>query len=98
MTSRKVEAQECLHNGLREKVVSQRQARRAAEEMAREIARFPQVCLRTDRRSVYLRAALDREWANCEGVLKAEGSAGAARFASGAGRHGDNSDLRRPHD
>jgi len=104
MTGRKVEAQECLRIGLCEKVVSQGQAREAAEEMAREIARFPQVCVRADRRSVYLQhglpehSALDREWTNCEGVLKAEGSAGAARFAAGAGRHGDYSDLRRPHD
>ena len=104
MTGRKVEAQECLRIGLCEKVVSQGQARRAAEEMAREIARFPQVCVRADRRSVYLQhglpehAALDREWTNCEGVLKAEGSAGAARFAAGVGRHGDYRDVRRPHD
>src|SRR5215831_10113902 len=104
MTGRKVEAQECLRIGLCEKVVSQGQAREAAEEMAREIARFPQVCVRADRRSVYLQhglpehAALEREWTNCEGVLKAEGSAGAARFAAGAGRHGDYSDLRQPHD
>jgi enoyl-CoA hydratase len=104
MTGRKVEAQECLRIGLCEMVVPEGQARQAAEEMAREIARFPQVCVRADRRSVYLqhglseRAALEREWTNCEGVLKAEGSAGAARFTSGAGRHGDFSNLERPHD
>jgi enoyl-CoA hydratase len=104
MTGRKIEAQECLRIGLCERVVAQGYARQAAEEMAHEIARFPQVCVRADRRSVYLQhglpehAALEREWTNCEGVLKAEGSAGAARFAAGAGRHGDFSNLGRPHD
>jgi enoyl-CoA hydratase len=104
MTGRKVEAEECLRIGLCEKVVARGHAREAAEEMAREIARFPQVCVRADRRSVYLQhglpehAALEREWTNCEGVLKAEGSAGAARFAAGAGRHGDFSNLERSHD
>jgi enoyl-CoA hydratase len=85
-------------------VVAQGHARQAAEQMAHEIARFPQGCVRADRRSVYLQhglpehAALEREWTNCEGVLKAEGTAGAARFAAGAGRHGDFSNLGRPHD
>jgi enoyl-CoA hydratase len=70
--------------------------------MAHEIARFPQASLRADRRSVYLqyglaeRAALEREWSNCSGVFKAEGAAGAARFAEGAGRHGDFGNLAQP--
>jgi enoyl-CoA hydratase len=63
--------------------------------MAHEIARFPQASLRADRRSVYLQhglsahAALEKEWTNCAGTFKAEGAAGVARFAKGAGRHGD---------
>ncbi|HUH84618.1 MAG TPA: crotonase/enoyl-CoA hydratase family protein [Stellaceae bacterium] len=95
MTGRKVEAEECLRIGLCEKVVPKGKARRAAETMAQEIARFPQLCMRADRRSVYLqhglpeRDALEREWNNCAGVFRAEGAAGAARFAQGAGRHGD---------
>jgi len=95
MTGRKVEAQECLRIGLCEKVVPKGQARIAAEEMAQEIARFPQACLRADRRSTYLqqglalRSALEQEWANSIGVVELEGAAGAARFADGAGRHGD---------
>jgi enoyl-CoA hydratase len=70
--------------------------------MAHEIARFPQASLRADRRSVYLqyglaeRAALEREWSNCSGVFKAEGAAGAARFADGAGRHGDFRNFAQP--
>jgi enoyl-CoA hydratase len=95
MTGRKVAADECLRIGLCEKVVPKGRAREAAEEMAQEIARFPQACVRADRRSVYLqqglgvRPALEKEWANSIGVVELEGTAGAARFAEGAGRHGD---------
>jgi len=95
MTGRKVDAEECLRIGLCERLAPKGQARQAAEAMAREIARFPQTSLRADRRSVYLqyglseRSALEREWINCAGTFKAEGAAGVARFANGAGRHGD---------
>ncbi len=102
MTGRKVGAEECLHIGLCELVVPNGQARAAAEAMAHEIARFPQASLRADRRSVYLQyglpepAALEREWDNCAGIFKMEGAAGVARFANGAGRHGDFSSVSRP--
>jgi enoyl-CoA hydratase len=99
MTGRKVAAQECLRIGLCEMLVPNGQARQAAEEMAREIARFPQASMRADRRSVYLQhdlpehTALEHEWTNCRGVFSAEGAAGARRFAEGAGRHGDFDNL-----
>jgi len=95
MTGRKVEAEECLRIGLCEVLVPKGRAREVAEEMALRISQFPQVGVRADRRAVYLqyglaeRAALEFEWNNCSGVFKAEGAAGAARFAKGAGRHGD---------
>lgn len=94
MTGRKVPAAECLALGLCESVVETGHARAAAEQMAQHIASFPQVCLRADRRSVYLQqglpelVALEREWVNCAGTFQAEGAAGVARFATGAGRHG----------
>lgn len=99
MTGRKVEAEECLRIGLCERVVPKGEARQDAEDMAREIARFPQACMRADRRSIYLQYglpeydALEQEWGNCAGVFKLEGAAGAARFASGIGRHGDFGNL-----
>jgi enoyl-CoA hydratase len=102
MTGRKVDAEECLRIGLCERVVPKGLAREAAETMARLIAAFPQACVRVDRRSVYLQyglpesEALEREWANSAGVLKAEGVVGAARFAGGAGRHGDFGDFTKP--
>lgn len=94
LTGRKVEAEECLRIGLCEKVVPKGQARIAAELMAQHIASFPQVCVRADRRSVFLQyglpeeKAVEIEWENCNGVFKAGGAEGVARFASGAGRHG----------
>jgi enoyl-CoA hydratase len=99
MTGRKIGADECLKIGLCEKVVPKGQARQAAEAMAEQITRFPQLSLRADRRSVYLqhglpeRAALEKEWYNSTGLFNAEGAVGVARFAKGAGRHGDFSDA-----
>jgi enoyl-CoA hydratase len=95
LTGRKVEAEEALRIGLCEHVVPDGQSRARAEALAHEIARFPQVCMRADRRSVYLQeglpieAALRSEWSNSIPALAAEGRDGAARFAAGKGRHGD---------
>lgn len=95
LTGRKVDAEECLRIGLCEQVVPKGKARCAAEEMAQRIAQFPQICVRADRRAVYLQYglpeyyALEREWANCSGVFAANGADGVARFTAGAGRHGD---------
>ena len=62
---------------------------------ATEIAALPQVCLRSDRASVYaqwdlaLADALRRETEHGIDTLRApEALAGATRFAGGAGRHG----------
>lgn len=99
LTGRKVPAEECLRIGACETVVPTGQSRQAAEALAHEIARFPQGCVRADRRSVYLqhglsvRDALEREWRNSAPIVAEEGIAGAARFAAGAGRHGDFTKL-----
>lgn len=95
MTGRKVEAEECYRIGLCEKVVAHGEARATATAMAREIARFPQAAVRADRRSIIenrgkpVREALRNEWANGAEAIRREGTAGAARFSAGAGRHGD---------
>jgi len=95
LTGRKVPAEECERIGLAELVVEDGEARERAEALAQEIARFPQACLRADRRSVIrqrgltVRDALVQEWRNGLPVLAEEGLAGAARFAGGAGRHGE---------
>jgi enoyl-CoA hydratase len=94
LTGRQVMANECERIGLCEYVVPDGEARTRAEELAHQIAQFPQLCARADRRSVKaqhgmnLRDALVQEWYNSRPVLEAEGIDGAGRFSSGDGRHG----------
>jgi enoyl-CoA hydratase len=95
LTGRKVPADECHRIGLCERLVPDGESRAAAEALAHQIARFPQGCMRADRRSVFLQEGLSEldglksEWACSSGMVEREGAAGAARFASGKGRHGD---------
>ncbi len=51
LTGRKVPAEECLRLGLCEYLVPNGEARAKAEALARDIAGFPPVCVRADRRS-----------------------------------------------
>jgi enoyl-CoA hydratase len=94
LTGRPVGAEEALAMGLVNRVVPHGQARPAAEALARELAAFPQACLRSDRRSAYDQADLPRAEAMAHEFdlgrdsLAADGIAGASRFAGGAGRHG----------
>ena len=93
LTGRAVAADEALAIGLVNRVVPDGQARAAAVALAHELARLPQGALRGDRLSAYeqhdldLPAALANELRH-GGRALAEGVAGAARFAGGAGRHG----------
>ncbi|MFL6142881.1 MAG: crotonase/enoyl-CoA hydratase family protein [Labedaea sp.] len=93
LTGRPVDADEALAMGLANRVVPAGQARAAAERLAEEIARFPQVCLRADRDSALTQwglteaDALDREFDGATQTL-AGALEGAARFTAGAGRHG----------
>ena len=101
LTGRQVMAEECERIGLCEYVVPDGESRAKAEELAHEIARFPQQCVRADRRSALashgmpIRAALQQEWDGSRSIVAAEGISGARRFASGAGRSGDFTDLGR---
>jgi enoyl-CoA hydratase/carnithine racemase len=94
LTGRAVAAEEALQIGLANRVVDDGQSLAAAQALARQIAGFPQQCLRADRASAYaqsdlaLAEALQREGAGGYSALLAEGLAGAAAFAAGAGRHG----------
>ena len=93
LTGRPVDAQEALAIGLANRVVPKGAARQAAEELAAELARAPQGCLRADRLSALHQwghseiDALDFEFGSLSTVA-AESLAGARRFADGAGRHG----------
>ena len=95
LTGRPVDAREALAFGLANRVVAAGRARPEAEALARTIGAFPARCVRSDRRSAHesLGLPFDRAMAN-EFVLgkatrdSGESREGAARFASGAGRHG----------
>ncbi|MFE7859384.1 crotonase/enoyl-CoA hydratase family protein [Streptomyces sp. NPDC057403] len=98
LTGRPVPAAEAYAMGLANRLVPTGTARAAAEELAAEIARFPQACLRGDRASALEQEGLTEEEA-MRGELRhgtavlARGLRGAARFASGAGRHGSFTDV-----
>ncbi len=100
LTGRKVPAEECERIGLCEYVVEDGQAREKAEELAHQIAHFPQSCMRADRRSAIrqhglsVRDALVQEWQNGRQELSKGGLDGAMRFNEGLGRHGDFSIIQ----
>ncbi|TYC06468.1 crotonase/enoyl-CoA hydratase family protein [Micromonospora sp. WP24] len=94
LTGRAVPAQEAYAMGLVNRLVAPGAARAEAEELAAELARHPQTCLRNDRAAVLAGsglpepAAMATELAYGLESLAADAAAGAARFAAGAGRHG----------
>ena len=95
LTGRAVIAPEAMAMGLVNRIVPAGTSLTVAQEMARLIAAFPQNCMLTDRASVYtqwdvqLAQALRREGELGTPMVFAEGETGAARFAKGAGRHGN---------
>jgi len=95
LTGRPVDAAEALAWGLADRVVAAGGALEAAQALAADIARFPQLCLRADRASALtqwdmnLVDALHAEALGGLAPLQAEAVTGAARFAAGAGRGGD---------
>jgi enoyl-CoA hydratase len=96
LTGRGVAAEEALQMGLANRVVDNGDALSAALELARQLGRFPQNCLRSDRLSAYeqwslpLEAALHNEFERGLTVIASRETVdGATRFASGKGRHGD---------
>ena len=97
LTGRPVSAREALEMGLVNRVVATGTARSAAEDLARQIAEFPQIAMRGDRLSAYeqwdldLNSALANELAHGVRALD-DAVTGARRFDGGAGRHGRFSD------
>ncbi len=99
LTGREIGADEALAMGLADRVVPDGRCRAEAETLAAQIARFPQTCMKSDRLSAYrqwgmkLDEALASETAlGLEVIRSGETAAGAGRFSSGAGRHGNFDD------
>jgi len=94
LTGRPVGAEEALAFGLANRIAPAGKARDEAVALAAEIARFPVLCMRTDRASAF--AAFDSELAEAlraealagAAPLRAGAREGAARFAGGLGRGG----------
>lgn len=103
LTGRPVAADEALRIGLATRVVEPGGALAAAIELGHRLAAFPQACMRADLASA--RAAFDRPLAEAlvaehvrgvasipQDVGGGDLAAGVARFAAGAGRHGQPAD------
>jgi enoyl-CoA hydratase len=95
LTGRGVSGDEALRMGLANRIVEPSKALATAKELAREIAAFPQRCMRSDRMSAYqawtmpLEEALANEYRHGIATIQSgETLAGAERFRSGAGKHG----------
>ncbi|MEM6774310.1 MAG: crotonase/enoyl-CoA hydratase family protein [Pseudomonadota bacterium] len=100
LTGRGVEAPEAQAMGLANRVVPTGESVARALELARNIARFPQNCMRGDRRSAMEQwdLSFDEAMANearlgLATLRSGETVAGATRFASGHGRGGDFEDI-----
>ncbi|MBI3198788.1 MAG: crotonase/enoyl-CoA hydratase family protein [Rhodospirillales bacterium] len=99
LTGREVGAEEALSWGLANRIAPAGQALDEAKALALQLTKFPQTCMRSDRRSSYeqwgmdLREALVNESRLGMPALEAESQRGAARFAAGKGRGGDFGEI-----
>ncbi|MED5261736.1 MAG: crotonase/enoyl-CoA hydratase family protein [Myxococcota bacterium] len=95
LTGRGVGGEEAMRMGLVNRLVEKGEALPAAIALAKEIAAFPPLCMRADRRSAIGQWGLEEpdamraeSQAGLEVILSGETREGASRFAKGAGRHG----------
>jgi enoyl-CoA hydratase len=95
LTGRGVNGEEALAMGLVNRVTDPAQALDGAMELARQLADFPQTCLRHDRLSAIeqwdlgeAQALVNEVRHGLVTIASGETLEGAARFTSGVGRHG----------
>jgi enoyl-CoA hydratase len=95
LTGRGVSGEEALRMGLANRLVEPGGALATAVALAKQLAAFPQRCLRSDRLSSYQQwdlsqpdALLEETRMGLEVITSGDTAAGAQRFAAGAGRHG----------
>lgn len=96
LTGRPVSGQEAQRMGLANRLVKPGTALEVSLELAHELAKFPQCCMRGDRMSSYAQWDLNQADAlsletqiGLETIASGETREGAKRFAAGAGRHGE---------
>jgi len=95
LTGRPVGGEEAFNIGLANRLVEDGEALKTAKELAANISKFPQTCMRNDRISAYtqshlsIREAMQKEFELGMSTIQSnETLEGARRFASGKGRHG----------
>lgn len=95
LTGRPITAQEAFNWGLANRIVDDGTAREESEKLAREIANFPQTCMRHDRLSAYEQfgMTLDKAMRNefqygMKTLESGEYLEGSKKFSSGQGKHG----------
>jgi enoyl-CoA hydratase len=100
LTGRGVSGDEARAMGLANRLVPPGRAVAEAVALARRLAKFPQLCMRSDRRCAYDHWSLELDEAllhetrlGLEVIRSGETLDGAQRFASGAGRHGSFEDF-----
>jgi enoyl-CoA hydratase len=100
LTGRGVEGPEAHAMGLANRLTKTGATLEESLALAAQLAKFPQRCLRADRRSAYEQWSLDLPAAlrnetelGLEVIGSGETADGAKRFAAGAGRHGSFDDL-----
>lgn len=95
ITGRPVDAKEAYAIGLANRLVEKGEARQAAEQLARQLADFPQLALRSDRASLLRQwdlpeaEAIRQEIAGSRPAMEQDFQTGAGRFVAGEGRHGE---------
>jgi len=100
LTGRPINAEEALNWGLANRVVDIGQARIEAENLAREIAIYPQNCMRNDRLSVYSQMGLSIDDAmrnefelGVKTLESGEYLEGSKTFIKGKGKHGNFNNI-----
>ncbi|XP_013791941.1 uncharacterized protein LOC106475813 [Limulus polyphemus] len=96
LTGRQVSAKEAFEIGLANRLVACGTSLGQAVNLASSLVKFPQKCLRVDRRSTYyssfeaksLTDALRFEWEHGKSIITEESISGAQKFMEGVGRHG----------
>ena len=96
LTGRAVGAEEAFDIGLANRLVETGKSLETAVDLALQLSKFPQTCLKSDRLSALeqwtlpLKDAIDAEFRRgLDVIASGESTAGAIRFAEGTGRHGD---------
>ncbi len=95
LTGRPVNAEEAYNWGLANRIVDIGQSRQEAEKLARQIAEFPQICMKNDRLSSYsqfglnIKDAMFQEFEYGLNTLETgEHLKGSKTFIQGKGKHG----------